>query len=613
MPRQERTLGIDLGTTYLAIFEKGEAIPVQYGRDVYPSIVHIQDGAWDVLPRIPSLDQSGAFLRFAKLVIGRGRGDGRLEKDIEGLPHLAIGAHGAVFELGHEKYAPEEVSGFLLGKIYRSLKLASADDLKRVVIAVPAYFHHQQRVATIDAAFLGGFSRDVIETVEEPVAAYVGYVHSNPGRNFDRKKALVLDVGGGTTDVTVLTLNDGKIYCVEATAGDNHLGGVDFDKALQEIVLEAGAPPYKVDKQRLLVECEDKKIELSDKEKVSVMIPPMDSKEQALKVIVTREEFLRRCGPALAKIGHLIDETKCQPDIVLLVGGSTKMPSLKELCDKKFGNKVVQPKKPEEIVAKGASIIAGDGDIQIQPVLPRSIGLDVHQGDELVTEIMAHRNHWLPLEITHSVATAADNQSEVLFEIFEGESRETRLNTLVGSFTIKEIPPCPKGSPINLKVSIDKPGFIRISATLAGSQASLEIEPRPRIPPMVLERWQLQTSNRLDGDYGDGSQDGHHSTAFVESRFAPPDVAEQSNSSAPTLERILSTTSNRKRLASDSEGDEANPSRSSSETRRIRRRAPEDLPVDASEMAGVLEDADTAEDKPELLDKDKQKDKNLES
>ena len=346
-------------------------VEIQYASSVSRSQVRVAD-QWSLAEPTDAPSSFRPHLTFSKLALGRTSKEAKLQTDIATIPHAELSKGGAVYKLGGEMIKPEEVSGFILGKILLGLIRTHSAPPKTCIITVPAYFNWSQRQATLDAAYIADFNIDNIRLVEEPIAAVVDYVESDAAGT-SHGTTVVVDVGGGTTDATAVTFEttgQRRVYVILATAGNNCLGGRDFDEALRKLVLkESSGGADSFDSDKLLVECEAKKRHLSTAGKVSIDLYPTNAGEQPRTVTVRRREFEDAAKPTIEAIADIISDLKTQykaaenAETLLLVGGSCFMPCIEELCKKHFPGATTVRRKPDEAVARGASQAASNPNI----------------------------------------------------------------------------------------------------------------------------------------------------------------------------------------------------------------------------------------------------------
>jgi molecular chaperone DnaK len=427
-----------------------------------------------------------------KRFVGRRFDEVDAEKKI--VPYkVRSGSNGmAVADVGGQQFTPEAISAMVLAKLKKDAEAFLGEDVKDVVITVPAYFNDSQRNATKIAGEIAGFN--VLRILNEPTAAAIAY---GVDKQDTVKTILVWDLGGGTFDVTILQMGGGVLE-VLATNGDPHLGGDDWDEALvqylaDEFQKEQGADPRKDSQalQRMREASEKAKMELSSMGQTDINLPFLLSDAGGPKHVnttLTRSRFeeltkglMERCTApyknALKDAG--LDASKI--DEVVLVGGSTRMPMVQELIVKLTGKEPRKGVNPDEAVAAGAAIQAAvqtgtQPGLVLVDVTPLSLGVETQGG---VMNVMIPRNTRIPCEVTESgYTTAADFQSSVSVKVLQGERPMARDNRVLGTFELGGIPPAPKHVPqIEIKFDVDKDGILHVSArdTASGKAQTVTI------------------------------------------------------------------------------------------------------------------------------------------
>ena len=394
-------------------------------------------------------------------------------------------------QVNGQAFAPAEISALILQKMRLTAEDFFGEEIRDAVITVPAYFSDAQRQATRVAGKIAGLN--VLRIINEPTAAALAYgVQKDKDANL-----LVFDLGGGTFDVSVLTVRGG-LFEVVATSGDNHLGGEDFDAAIMAYLLDAFEAEHGMDLsgdamalQRLRGEAETAKCELSTLRETSINLPFFavnDSGAKHLTATLTRAQLEEICKPLLDRLeaparralqdanlpGGKVDE-------VLLVGGMTRMPAVQQLVERIFGNKPSRGVNPDEAVAIGASLQAGilAGEVQeftLMDVTPLSLGLRA-KGNRMSKVI--ERNTAIPVRATKIYTTTEDNQNTVILQVLQGESEIATDNSLIGTFSLTDLPPKPAGRlRIEVAFDIDRDGIVNVSATdtETGNEQSITIE-----------------------------------------------------------------------------------------------------------------------------------------
>ena len=469
-----KVIGIDLGTS-------NSAAAVMTGGK--PTIIPAAEGASVGGKAFPSVV---AFSKDAQLLVG----EPARRQAVTNPDNTIVAAKRKMgtdhkFIVQGKEYKPQQISSFILQKIKKDAEAFTGDTIEKAVITVPAYFNDNQRQATKDAGTIAGL--DVVRIINEPTAASLAFGLDKAGQDL---KILVFDFGGGTLDVTIMEMGGG-VFEVMSTAGDTHLGGTDMDKAIVDYVLDEFRKKEGLDLSgdttamtRIREGAEKAKIELSSIMETDINLPfiaMVDNASKNLEVRLTRaklEELVRpiveRCRVSLDNAIKDADLTFGDINRIVLVGGPTRMPVVKEYVASIVGKESEAGVDPMEAVAMGAAIQAGiiAGDVQTDIVLldvtPLTLGIETLGG---VREPLIERNTTIPTSKSKVFTTAADNQTSVTIHVVQGERPMAADNVSLGSFNLTELPPAPRGIPqIEVKFDIDTNGIINVTAKDLGTK-----------------------------------------------------------------------------------------------------------------------------------------------
>ncbi|KAM0363001.1 hypothetical protein ACHAO7_011147 [Fusarium culmorum] len=505
-----RAIGIDLGTSNSCAFVEGVAVSTGYNQTVSQSIVRVEEnGLWTVPGRGHSCDRWSYDLRFSKRFIGRTIMDGSLETDAQTVQHVVMSGEEALYEIAGKHIKPIEVSAFLLANMRQLATNQFGVPFDDAIISVPAYFNLAQKAATRTAAEIADFKK--ITIIEEPVAAAIDYADRHPTN--DGFYLLVVDIGAGTTDLALVYVENNS-FVVKATEGRNDMAGSYLTRRVMAAAVEKwkkqGGCKEDLDEEKLERECEIQKEAMSSPtlEQISIPMCLKDDRAKPKRILLTRAEFDIACEPlwkvVREKINKIFEDSGqswSSLRAIVLTGGSCALPRIRQICEEECPNADYSTEDPERRVGRGLGAVTKKPDLDVVPVLPRSVGIESvrdEDSNDVETNVILVRNKPIPANFTKCFYTKK-GQRVVEIALSEGEQNDASQNTVLGTTLINVPKPYDSGRAIEVNIEVERADEITVKAHLKnGGKRKKGAIKRSRTNPLVVRTEERLSRTEID-------------------------------------------------------------------------------------------------------------------